>query len=293
LHYISGGYWQPTAKGLYFTLMDAQNSKPIHRVTALILLSAVLFYLFFQVNKAAEFVNANPFANDPYDAVGSIAVQTALLISVLSYARALRWREDSSQKSKARLILHGNILVLASMFITLCSDIIAEIIVRMPNSYWVNFLRLELGFMLLLTVLCGVYLWLVFHRLPTPAPPTNLTPADAIDDLWSLVRIPILKIRMHPPNRFVDWVARFNSDWLFKHMPWINPRFHPWRFTSLLALLVGLLLVVAQLQEGLPSSLKVALLTAGIFISIEFFAILLGYVILGGYLGLRPAFGKV
>jgi hypothetical protein len=135
-------------------------------------------------------------------------------------------------------------------------------------------------------------LWLVFHRLPTPAPPTNLTPADAIDDLWSLVRIPVLKFTVHHPNRFLDSVARFNSDQLFKHVSWLNPRSHPWRFTSLLALLVGLLLVVVQLQEGLPSSLKFALLTAGIFISIEFVAILLGYVILGDYLGLRPAFGK-
>jgi len=272
--------------------MDAQSIKSIHRVTGLILLSAILLYLFFQVNKAGEFVNASPFAHDPYDAIGTIAVPVALLISLLSYARVLRWREDSSQKSKARLILHGNILVLASMFITLCSDVIAEIMVSMPNSYWVNFLRLELGFMLLLTALCSIYLWLVFHRLPTPAPPTHLTPADAIDDLWSLVRIPVLKITVHHPNRFVDWVAHFNSDRLFKRVPWINPRFHPWRFTSLLALMVGLLLVVAQLQEGLPPSLNVALLTGGIFIAIEFVAILLAYAILGGYLGLRPAFGK-
>jgi hypothetical protein len=272
--------------------MDSQSIKTIHRVTALILLSAVLFCLFFQVNKAAEFVNANPFANDPYDAVGSIAVQVALLISILSYARVLRWREDSSQKSKARLILHGNILVLVCMFITLGSDVIAELMVGIPNSYWVNYLRLELGLMLLLTALCSIYLWLTFHHLPTPAPHTNLTPADAIDDLWSLVRIPVLKIKGHHPNRFVDWVAQFNSDRLFKYVPWINPRYHHWRFTSLLALLIGLLLVVVQLQEGLPSSLKVALLTTGIFISIEFVAILLGYVILGGYLGLRPAFGK-
>jgi hypothetical protein len=272
--------------------MDAQNIKSIHRVTALILLSAVLFYLFFQVNKAGEFVNANPFAHDPYDAIGSIAVQVALLISVLSYARVLRWREDSSQKSKARLILHGNILVLASMFITLCSDIIAEILVSMPNSYWVNFLRLELGFMLLLTALSSIYLWLVFHHLPTLAPPTILTPADAIDDIWSLVRIPVLKLKAHHPNRVVDWVSHFKSDRLFKRMPWINPRLHPWRFTSILALLVSLFLVVVQLQEGLLSSLNVALLTVGIFISIEFVAILLAYAIFGGYLGLRPAFGK-
>jgi hypothetical protein len=272
--------------------MNDQSSKHIHRVTALILLSSVLFYLFFQINKAAAFVETNPFANDPYDAVGSIAVQAAFLIGILSYARVLRLRSDPSQKTKVRLILHGNLLVLASMFITLCFDVIAEIVVQMPNSFWVNFLRVELGFMLLLTLLCGLSLWFVFHHLPTPTPPINLTPADAIEDLWSLVRIPVVKAGKYLPIRLVDWVSRFNSPRLFIHSAWIDPRQHPWRFTSVIGMLVGVLLAVAQLQEGLPPSLSVGLLTMGIFISIEFVAILVGYAIFGGYLGLRPAFGK-
>jgi len=47
-----------------------------------------------------------------------------------------------------------------------------------------------------------------------------------------------------------------------------------------------------QLQEGLPSSLSVGLMTVSIFISAEFIAILTGYAVLGGHLGVRPAFGK-
>ncbi len=272
--------------------MNDQNVKTIHRVTALILLSAVIFYLFFQINKADPFVNSNPFANDPYDAVGSIAFQAALLIGILSYARVLRWRNDPSQKTKARLILHGNILVLASIFITLCADSIAEFIVPLPSSYWVNFLRLELGLMLLLTLLCGASLWFAFHHLTTPKPPQNLTPADALDDLWSLVRNPIVKAGKFLPTRFVAWIDRFESDTLFKHAPWVDPRQHAWRFASILGLLVGVLLALAQLQEGLPPSLSVGLVTMSIFISVEFVATLVGFAILGDYLGLRPAFGK-
>ena len=56
-------------------------------MTALILFTAILFFLFFQVNKRDPFVMGNPTANDPYDAVGSIAIQVALLIGILSYAR--------------------------------------------------------------------------------------------------------------------------------------------------------------------------------------------------------------
>jgi hypothetical protein len=272
--------------------MNKQSVKTIHRVTALILLSAVIFYLFFQINKADPFVNSNPFANDPYDAVGSIAIQAALLIGILSYARVLRWRNDPSQKTKARLILHGNILVLASIFITLCTDIIAEFVVPLPSLDWVNFLRLELGLMLLLGLLCGASLWFAFHHLPTPTPPHNLTPADAIDDLWSLVRIPVVKARKFLPTRFVAWIDRVDSNRLFKHAAWSDPRQHPWRFASMLGLLVGVLLVLAQLHEGLPPSLSAGLLTVVIFISVEFAATLVGFAILGGYLGLRPTLGQ-
>jgi len=75
-------------------------------------------------------------------------------------------------------------------------------------------------------------------------------------------------------------------------MQWLNPRQHPWRFTGTVGLLVGVLLVLAQLQEGLPPNLGIGLLVAGIFISVEFSATLVGFAVFGGYLGLRPSFKK-
>ncbi len=277
--------------GLYFITMNDLNSKRIHRVTALILATAFIFYLFFQVNKRSPFVEANPFANDPYDAVGSIAFQVALLISLLSYARVLRMRDDKLQ-SKERLILHGNILVLAAIFITLISDTVAEFVRRLPPSVWVSVLRLELGLMFILTIVCGLALWAVFRGIPMAISPPNLTPADAIDDLWSLVRVPVVIAKSVFPPAMVEWVKRFSSDLLFAHVPWVNPRLHPWRFTAGVGLLVGVLLVIAQLQEGPPPSLAIGLLLAGIFISVELVATLLGFAIFGGYLGLRPALLK-
>jgi hypothetical protein len=94
------------------------------------------------------------------------------------------------------------------------------------------------------------------------------------------------------PTRFVAWIYRFESDTLFRHAAWVDPRQHPWRFASMLGLLVGVLLVLVQLQEGLPLSLSVGLLTMIIFISVEVVATLVGFAILGDYLGLRPAFMK-
>lgn len=123
-------------------------------------------------------------------------------------------------------------------------------------------------------------------------PPPNLTPADAIDDLWSLVRVPVEKANSVFPPSIVQWVKRFNSELLFARLPWLNPRLHPWRFTAAIGLLVGVLLVIAKLQEGLPPNLAIGLLVAGIFISVELGATLMGFAIFGGYLGLRPALLK-
>jgi hypothetical protein len=272
--------------------MNSKIIKRIHRVSALVLLTAILFYLFFQVNKGSPWVEVNPFANDPYDAVGSIAFQVVLLISILSYARVIRWRNDPAQATKARLILHGNMLVLAAIFATLCADLIAVFVQPIAISYWGNILRIELGVMFILTLTCGLVLWVIFRGLKTEPPASNLTPADAIDDLWSLVRVPVVKGGAFFPPAMVEWVNHMNSDRLFVRLQWLDPRRHPWRFTGIVGLMIGVVLILAQLQEGFPPSLAVGLLVAGIFITVEFIAILAGFAIFGGYLGLRPAFNQ-
>ena len=272
--------------------MNNEAIRRIHRVTALVAFAAIVFYLFFQINKGGPFRDINPFGQDPYDAVGSFSIQGALLIDFLTYACALRLRDDPAQATKARLILRGNTLVLAAIFITLCSDTVAEIVQLMPPSYWGEVLRIELGLMFLLAIVSGLALWVVFRRTPTDPAPGNLTPADAIDDLWSLARIPLVRAGVIFPPAWSEWVIHFNSDRLFARLPWIDPRQNPWRFAGTAGLLVGVLLALAGLQEGLPPSLGIGLLLAGIFISVEFAAALVGFAIFGGYLGLRPAFKK-
>lgn len=144
--------------------------------------------------------------------------------------------------------------------------------------------------MAVLALGCYLALAAIFRRLPATAPPPNLTPADGIDDLWTLVQVPVVALSALLPHRFVQWVKRFDSDMLFSRLPWIDPRTHPWRFATVLGLLVGVGLLVAQLQEGLPPSLAAGLIVAAIFISAETSAALVGFAVLGGYLGLRPSF---
>jgi hypothetical protein len=120
---------------------DEKTRRRIFRVTALITFAAVVFYLFFQVNKGGTFRDINPFGQDPYDAVGSFAIQGALLMGIRTYARALRLRDAPPQADKTRLILRGNALVLSAILVTLIADAIAEIVHPYPPSYWRNYRR--------------------------------------------------------------------------------------------------------------------------------------------------------
>ena len=264
------------------------SAQRIHRVSALILLTSVLFTLFFQVSKNGPFRQVNPFLNDPYDVVGSIAVQLALVVGLLSYARSLRWRNDTAQGPKAPLILRGNGLVLLGIFVTMVADLIAEIKVPVPPSYWGNLLRIGLAGMFLLIFICAIVLLLATRAASAIPPPPDLTLADAIDDLWSLVRLPVIKAGSLIPPRIVEWVKHMNSDWLFARMPAIDPRKHSWRFACAIGITVGVLLILGQLQEGLPPNAAAGVLVFSIFISVELVAALAGFAIFGGYLGLRP-----
>jgi hypothetical protein len=269
--------------------MSESDFQRLHDLTGLITFAALVFWIFFQINKGGPFREINPFGVDPYDAVGSFAFQGAFLVGILTYARVLRSLGDLSQQaSKGRLILRGNGFVLAAIGITLAADAIAVILHPVQTSGWGGVLLAELMAMILLAVICALQLIIFLRRKKTAPPPGNLTPADAIDDLWTLVRVPVQKAGNLMPRRFVDWVDRFQIDMLFARVHWVHPRLHPWRFAAALGLLVGIALVIAQFQEGLPPSLAIGLLVTGIFISGEFLGTLVGFAVFGGFLGLRP-----
>jgi len=260
------------------------------RVTTWVTLTGVLFCLFFQMSKGGPFRDVNPLAADPYDAVGSFAIQVALLVGLLTFARALRLRAEAAQVAKTCLVLRGNALVLGAIWVTLVADAIAVCLDPLPPSPWGSLLRVELVWMSALTLASSLALALAFRRVQSPPAPRDLTPADALDDLWALVRAPVTRGAAVLPPAWVAWVQHFDSNRLFARFPWLNPRLHPWRFAAALGLLVGMGLALAQLQEGLPPSLQVGLLVTGIFVSGEFVAMLAAFALLGGFLGLRPSF---
>ncbi len=274
------------------SLLNADDSRHLHLLAGLFLVLAVVFTLFFQVNKGGPLREVNPFLDDPYDAVGSFAFQGALLVGLLSYARALRIRHEPVQGHKAGLVLRGDALVLLAVTVTLAGDSAAVFIRGLLLSSWGTILLVELALMWLFDVACILALALATRRIPALPPPADLTPGDAIDDLWTLVRLPARRLRSSLPARLVTWVDRFGSDRLFAHLPWLNPRRYPWRFAAVVGFLVGVAILLVQFQEGLPPSLVFLVLVAGVFLSAEVAATLIGFALFGGYLGLRPPLKK-
>lgn len=107
-----------------------------YRVYACLILGlALLFYLFWQVSKHNPALSAvNPFADDPYDAVGSFGVQLAIFTALLSLLRAFRpYQPDQALDGQKLLLLRGAYLSCLSILLTLLADAVA--LVRHPSTW--------------------------------------------------------------------------------------------------------------------------------------------------------------
>ena len=267
------------------TSPTAAAIRRIRRATAFVTLTAAVFCLFFESAKSAPFRAVNPFGDEPYDAVGSIAIQIAFVCSALTYARALRLRGDPSRIHSARFILRGNVLVVCSIFATVAADATA-LFLHPPASYWGRVLAAGLALVFVFAALCAIVLHTVFPRTDAAAP-ANSGLAAGIDDLLTLVRVPLKMARGVVPRSWAEWVGAFDNEKLFSRLPWLNPRVHPWRFAGALGSLAGVCLLAAEAREGPPPDVATGLLVAAIFLSVELLATLLGFVVFGRYLGLR------
>jgi hypothetical protein len=139
----------------------------------LTLVLGVLFYLFWQTSKQQPaLLQVNPFANDPYDAVGSFSTQLVLFTSLLSLVRAFRpYQPGGALDGQKRLLVRAEYITCLSIAITLVTDGVAML--RHPSS-WVGvpagyLLAALVGGMALLTALVGWCIHLAVRqiRLPT------------------------------------------------------------------------------------------------------------------------------
>lgn len=92
-----------------------------------LLVLAVLFYLFFAISKHwSPVAEVNPFAEDPYDAIASAAIQLVLFLAVLSLFRTFRpYREGLPSLHQMRLIAVGHFLGSLSVCLAFLGDLVA------------------------------------------------------------------------------------------------------------------------------------------------------------------------
>jgi hypothetical protein len=94
--------------------------------TLMILGLSITFYLFFDFSKHAPALGAvNPFAEDPYDAVGSFGIQLTFVSVLLALIRTFRpYADGGMPPAQLLLVLRAKTVALLSILMTLVADII-------------------------------------------------------------------------------------------------------------------------------------------------------------------------
>jgi hypothetical protein len=305
---------------------------------------SILFLAFFQYTKHAPGVGtANPFGEDPYDAVGSFGVLLAPLAALLGLVRAFRsYPQTQPDPDQLRTLLHSGTVALLAIAVTLAADALglgralligglfpaagplAELVAGMALltllASWTflcpahravmpsgprPFLRaISIGVLAsgilavypqgwreagiaggILTALLGMALLFVTVWAFATAvfPGKEPSAEDFFDDLSALFHGG--KKRLSPPLAWLEKPAAFPP--LRKVFDWLRPRRHRWHLVAVVAVLLGLLLLLPEmLVEGGAPNLRTLLLVAGVYIGIGAAGVLLGYVLLGEYLGI-------
>lgn len=261
--------------------------KEVHRLAILTTITSLVFWVFFAWSKSQPFAEVNPFAVDPYDAIGSFAFQLAIALSILSLARSFQQRRNVNNLQRFPFILRGIAVALFAIVITIVGDGIA--IMQQTTLVFASTRGIYLLIGLAVVAFCAIinltlYIRGVIHtrRLPEPIGASSSL-GEALNDVYLMVLIPVLRI--FPQRKNID-------QWLKNkavRFAWLSPSTHPWRFVIGLGIALGLLIPIAEfIKEGLPDHFQLALLVIAIFLLGELGAILLGFLVFGGFLGLRP-----
>ncbi len=184
-------------------------------------------------------------------------------------------------------MLRGIGIALCVTGITIVGDGIAKATqyALVASSIQGAYLLIGLGVVALFTFLDGILFIkgvLHAHRLPETSTASSSL-GEALCDVYLMVLSPVSRI--FPQIKHVDqWLKNKAAG-----VAWISSSSHPWRCVVGVGMVLGLLIpVVESLKEGLPARIQLALLVTAIFILGELGATLLGFLLFGGFLGLRP-----
>jgi hypothetical protein len=262
---------------------------------------------FFAAKHQPSLARVAPFGDDPFDAVGSFAIQAAVVAAALSALRAMRsYGGAGIPDAQVSLILRGNIIALLAVFVAAISDLIAML--RHPDAWLQMPVGRDLGLGLsIIALAAGGAAVLLARRAggallvaaPARGPSAAAITVAGAAMLWlypeawrrggvgailtAMFGMALLFAETWALSRVLVPGAPGESEDLLDdlHAPdrvvrWL--RAHPWRFALWIAVAGGLALALLEaLGEGLPASARRALLVLGVFTGIEATAIVLGF----------------
>ncbi len=270
---------------------------------------------FFAAKHRVGLARIAPFAEDPYDAVGSFGIQFAVVASLISLLRGVRRYGGAGVPApQAALVLRGGIAALLSVFVTFQADAVA--LFRHPNV-WArspigSTLTLGIVIVALATLLGALLLGLAHGRI---APESKASWPRGV----AVTAAVILVLVLYPEHwrqaglagalgsAFLGTALLFVEVWALtgalappgpaptedlvddlgavlgrgNAVPrgitrWL--RAGPWRPAAIVAVVGGIGLAASQaIGEGLPSGAGRAVLVLGVFTGLEAAGIILGY----------------
>ena len=233
-----------------------ENNK-LKSLTYLPLASTALFYVFFMASKHIPFLsNVTPFLEDPYDAVGSFSVLTAILIVLFNLVR-LELIRKYKIIGRDLYIIRGNLVIGWSILATLLADCIA-IINAMPHRPLLSAEKALFSMMALLFLLSIIILIKNYSAKRAMSVLQRISTETEIDVL-------------------------FRTNFLAS----INPGKYPLRFSILFSMSLSLLLAAIEIiGEGAAPTFQQTALVFIILTSIGTVGFFIILILIGGYLGI-------
>lgn len=284
-----------------------------HKITSLLIFAfAVLFYIFFMHAKHDPALSAvNPFADDPYDAVGSFAIQAAVFLGILCLVRAFRPNPSGIESIRREsFLLRAQMAATLSVAVTLVADAVAML--RHPHLW----LGLPAGCRLL-AWLVGMAVLAAALGLPIYSEAKKGAPLAASHE-WRqtlIVSFFSLCVLLLYPESFrrgligvlgtplVGTAILFACVWVWTtalvpipavgatgatpaRVPWYARRSFQWTVVVLAGLFIGLFFVAGEASEGTGIPPARLALVVSAYLGLETAGVIIGYGFLRKPLGL-------
>lgn len=284
-----------------------------HKITSLLIFAfAVLFYIFFMHAKHDPALSAvNPFADDPYDAVGSFAIQAAVFLGILCLVRAFRPNPSGIESIRREsFLLRAQMAATLSVAVTLVADAVAML--RHPHLW----LGLPAGYRLL-AWLVGMAVLAAALGLPiySEAKKGALLAASHEWRQTLIISFLSLCVLLLYPESFrrgligvlgtplVGTAILFACVWVWMtalvpipavgatgatpaRVPWYARRSFQWTVVVLAGLFIGLFFVAGEASEGTGIPPARLALVVSAYLGLETAGVMIGYGFLGKPLGL-------